>query len=91
MNVKRLQADLKLVHLTASPISVADISLQGFGKPFNSPQASAAAVYDLRTRHASVFGAKGHHQYGRRETLQAVRSYAQSEPRTPKAHEGPSA
>ena len=86
-----LNAGLKLVHLTASPISVADISLQGFGKPFDSLQASAAAVYDLRTRHASVFGATGHYQYGRRETLQAVRSYAQSEPRTLKAHEGPSA
>lgn len=78
-----LQANLKLVHLTAAPISVADVSAQGFGKPFDQPSANAPARYDLRTRYASIFGATGHYQYSQRETIQAVRAYAQSEPRQP--------
>lgn len=83
-----LRAGLKLVHLTAEPISVADVSAQGFGKPFSQSQANAPAVYDFRTRHAGLFGATGHYQYNHRETLMAVRAYAQSEPLTLKAAEG---
>jgi len=78
-----LQAGLKLVHLTAEPISVADVSQFGFGKPFSQPTANPAAVYDMRTRHAAIFGGIGHYQYSQRETIQAIRAYAQAEP---KAH-----
>jgi hypothetical protein len=75
-----LKAGLKLVHLTAAPISVADISRQGFGQSFTHTLGSSATTYDLQTKHASVFGASGSYQYSIRETLLAVRSYAQSEP-----------
>lgn len=85
-----LNAGLKLVHLTAEPISVADISAQGFGKPFEQAQANSPATYDLRTQYADIFGASGHYQYSRRESIQAVRVYAQSEPRTLKSAEGKS-
>jgi dTDP-4-dehydrorhamnose reductase len=83
-----LDARLKLIHLTAEPISVADISSLGFGKAFDQEQASVPAAYDMRTRHAQCFGASGQYQYNRRETIQAVRTYAQSEPRTIKAAQG---
>lgn len=83
-----LQACLKLVHLTAEPISVADVSQLGFGKPFTQPTANPPAMYDMRTRHAAVFGGKGHYQYSQRDTLQAVRAYAQSEPKALPAKDG---
>lgn len=83
-----IDAGLKLVHLTAEPISVGDISVQGFGKPFEQPQVNIPALYDMRTRYAHIFGGSGHYQYSRRETIQAVRAYAQSEPRTLKAVTG---
>jgi dTDP-4-dehydrorhamnose reductase len=85
-----LRAGLKLVHLTAEPISVADVSEQGFGSPFTQSQANNPATYDLRTCHAALFGAAGNFQYSRRETIQSIRTYAQSEPRTLKAQEGAS-
>lgn len=83
-----LDASLKLVHLTAEPISVADVSSQGFGRPFEQALAGSPAIYDLRTRHAEIFGASGSYQYRQRETIQAVRAYAQSEPRTFKVAQG---
>ena len=83
-----LNAGLQLVHLTAEPISVADVSKQGFGKPFEQIQANNPGVYDLRTRHAQIFGGSGLYQYSRRETIQAVRAYAQSEPHTLKVAHG---
>lgn len=76
-----LDAGLKLVHLTAEPVSVADVSLHGFGKPFDRQGTGTAARYDMRTRHGALFGAAEGYQYSARETIQAVRAYAQSEPR----------
>ena len=86
-----LNAGLKLVHLTAEPVSVADISQQGFGKSFTHTLANPAATYDLQTKHAQIFGASGGYQYSARETILAVRAYAQSEPLTIKADAGISA
>ncbi len=75
-----LRAGLRLVHLTAEPISVSQLSLQGFGRVFEQELAGTPARYDMRTRHARAFGADGGYQYAARETIQAIRAYAQSEP-----------
>jgi hypothetical protein len=77
-----LNAGLKLVHLTAEPISVADVSKKGFGKTFDQILAHPPACYDMRSCYSGLFGAVGHYQYSARETIQAIRAYAQSEPIT---------
>lgn len=79
---KAKKADLKLIHLTAAPISVAEIAAEGFGRRFENVLAGSPASYDLRTRHAAIFGGQGVYQYSVRDTVQAVRAYAQSEPRS---------
>ncbi len=71
---------LGLLHLTAEPISVCEVSEYGFGKRFDQVLDAPPARYDFRSRHAALFGGAGAYQYSRRETLQAVRAYAQSEP-----------
>ncbi|WP_047302428.1 pyridine nucleotide transhydrogenase [Pseudomonas fluorescens] len=83
-----LNAGLKLVHLTAEPISVAEVAQQCFGKIFTNALDKPAATYDLQTRYAQIFGASGRYQYSVRETVQAVRGYAQSEPMTIKPDTG---
>lgn len=83
-----LNAGLKLVHLTAEPISVADVSKKGFGKLFEQVLANTPVTYDMRSCHAHLFGATGHYQYSARETIQAIRAYAQSEPLTIKSESG---
>lgn len=85
---RALEADLTLVHLTAEPISVADVSLHGFGRPFTQTLANPPARYDMQTRHAQVFGSHGQYQYSARETIHAIRAYAQSEPITLKSKSG---
>lgn len=83
-----LQKGLQLVHLTAEPVSVADVALQGFGRPFTQTLSHEPARYDMQTRHAEVFGSQGRYQYSVRETIQAIRAYAQSEPATQKHEAG---
>ena len=78
-----LQSDLRLVHLTAAPLSVADAARQGFGLDFGNSLPGPPARYDLRSRYAALFGGSGEYQYSARESIQAIRSYAQSEARNP--------
>lgn len=72
---------LRLVHLTCAPISLAEIASECFARRFTQVLPATPARYDFRSRYASVFGGAGQYQYNRREVLQAVRSYAQYEPR----------
>lgn len=83
-----LAAGLPLVHLTAEPISIAEVARNGFGRAFDLELTAAPARYDMRTCYASLFGAAGAYQYDQRATLQAIRAYAQSEPRTVKLAPG---
>lgn len=77
-----LAEGLELLNLTSEPISVEEVSRQGFGKPFHNELSAPAARYDMRSKHAALFGGGAHHQYSKRDTIQAIRAYAQSEPRT---------
>lgn len=72
-------AGLKLIHLTAEPISVSEVANKGFGRIFENHISNAPARYDMRTCYAKIFGASGFYQYSARETTQAIRAYAQSE------------
>lgn len=83
-----LKAGLRLVHLTVEPISVADVAELGFGKSFAQTLTYKPAFYDLCTRHAALFGVEGNYQYSRRDAIQAIRAYRQSEQRTLKAKDG---
>jgi hypothetical protein len=74
-----LNSGLSLVHLTAEPISVENVALHGFGRPFTQSFSEIPAKYDMQTRHADVFGSRSRYQYDTRETIQAIRAYAQSE------------
>lgn len=77
-----LQAQLSLVHLTAEPISVAEVAQHGFDREFQNTLANPLAQYDFQSKHAALFGGCGAYQYSKRETLLAIRAYAQSEPVT---------
>jgi dTDP-4-dehydrorhamnose reductase len=74
-----LNTGLKLLHLAAEPISVADIAMECFGKNFSQSLGGEVISYDFQTRYAEKFGVAGRYQYNRRETLQAIRAYVQSE------------
>jgi nucleoside-diphosphate-sugar epimerase len=76
-----LENKINLVHLTAAPVSVAQIARDGFGLDFTVQQAAKPVAYDMRSVHGALFGGSEHYQYSVRDTLQAVRHYAQSEPK----------
>lgn len=72
---------LSLLHLTAEPISVSEVAAEGFGVAFDQELLAAPVVYDFQSRYGGLFGGAARYQYSRRESLLAIRAYAQSEPR----------
>lgn len=74
-----LAAGLGLVHLTAEPLSVAEIARDAFGREFRNEVAPVPARYDMRTRHAAAFGGPEGYTWSGRESMLAIRAYAQSE------------
>ncbi|MGF6695317.1 nucleoside-diphosphate-sugar epimerase [Metapseudomonas resinovorans] len=73
-------ARLQLVHLAVEPISVTQIAQSGFSLTFRNQLDAAPVQYDMQSRHADIFGARGRYQYGAKESLQAIIDYARSEP-----------
>lgn len=71
-------AGLRLVHLTAEPVSVEQVALEGFGVRLAQAFDGAPVRYDFQTRHAALFGASGMYQYSKADTLAAVRDYARA-------------
>jgi hypothetical protein len=74
-----LRKNLKLVHFTAEPISVAELAMKAFDLEFKNELDGIVPLYDFQTIHASVFGGLLKYQYSKRETIQAIRSYVQFE------------
>lgn len=74
------QVGLRLVNLTAEAVRVADVAREAFGLDFRLEQSGTPGRYDLQSRHATLFGGQGRYQYSARESLLAIRAYAQSEP-----------
>lgn len=76
-----LANNLNLAHLTAEPISVTEIVNKGFNMHFSQKLKNPPMYYDVRSIHAALFSGKNGYQYSQKETLLAIRSYLQSEPK----------
>ncbi|HEY7153064.1 MAG TPA: NAD-dependent epimerase/dehydratase family protein [Gemmataceae bacterium] len=68
-NVRRLWSDIRLavgaglslVHLATQPISMVEVARSAFGMEWNNHLPATPPAYDLRTRHAALYGgAKGY-------------------------------
>lgn len=73
---------LSLLHLTAEPISVAEVAAAGFAKTFINEVVETPLRYDLQSDYAELFGETGNYQYRKKDTVSAIRHYAQSEAKT---------
>lgn len=78
---KASELGLKLLHLTAEPISVSEVSENGFGIAFSNLVSSQPPSYNFQTKYAVQMGGHGHYTYSKRESLLAIRAYAQTEPK----------
>jgi nucleoside-diphosphate-sugar epimerase len=70
---------LSLVHLPTEPVSVADIARVAFGMEFDNRVVAEPARYDVRTRHAALFGGSGSYIATTTQTLDGIAAFAARE------------
>jgi nucleoside-diphosphate-sugar epimerase len=74
-----MNAGLPLVHLPCEPVSVADVAREAFGIEFTNEVADTPARYDIRTKHAEVFGGRSPYIENRTQELSAIAAFVARE------------
>ncbi|MEZ8375720.1 pyridine nucleotide transhydrogenase [Vibrio cyclitrophicus] len=74
-----IKNNCNLLHLTAEPLSVSEIARECFNLDFDNRLSDQPASYDFQTEASRIFNSDLPYQYSKKETLLAIRSYAQSE------------
>ncbi|XXF80657.1 NAD-dependent epimerase/dehydratase family protein [Myxococcaceae bacterium GXIMD 01537] len=72
-------AGLRLVNFTAEPTRVADVIREGFGITFDNRLTNAPARYDLRSKHAALFGGRGGYMYDAGQVFAGVKAFVAQE------------
>lgn len=74
-----MRSGLALVHLPTEPVSVADVVRSAFGIEFENRVSANPARYDVRTRHASLFGGEGNYIENSTRVLDGIAAYVARE------------
>lgn len=70
---------LPLVHLPTEPVSVAEVAHAAFNVEFDNPATASPARYDMRTRHAALFGGEGAYVESAARTLAGITAFVARE------------
>ena len=87
--VSRLWSDIEIIlhealpvaHLVTEPVSMQEVARAAFDMDFKNEVAAAPPHYDLRTRHAELFGGAGEYVETRARVLERLREYVAAERR----------
>jgi nucleoside-diphosphate-sugar epimerase len=75
---KAHRAGIRLLHLSTEPLSMGEIAARCFGREL-STSAGAPARYDLRSRHAELWGGRGGYLRSREEILRGLERFVREE------------
>ncbi|PTL80226.1 NAD-dependent epimerase/dehydratase family protein [Vitiosangium sp. GDMCC 1.1324] len=70
-----LDAGLQVVNFSTQPTRVADIARECFGRDFDNRPHNAPASYDMRSRHAHLFGGRDGYLYSKPQVLERIRAF----------------
>lgn len=73
-----LEAGLDVVHLATAPVSVEEVAREAFGMTFVNHVLPAPARYDMRTRHAVLYGGAPPYIESREQVLDGIRRYVEA-------------
>lgn len=74
-----LEAGLSLVNLVTEPVSIREVAREAFGFEFANDPGTKPARYDVRTRHAELFGGSRGYVEARAQVLAGLRGFVTSE------------
>ncbi|HKQ60056.1 MAG TPA: NAD-dependent epimerase/dehydratase family protein [Candidatus Polarisedimenticolaceae bacterium] len=70
-----LRAPAALVNFATTPVAAGEVARRSFGVEFATITPKPPVRYDVRTRHAVLFGASGPYLYSAEETFQRIARY----------------
>jgi nucleoside-diphosphate-sugar epimerase len=73
-----LRRGLPLVNFATEPVSARDVAARCFGVRFENVTETPPASYDMRTKHAALFGGRGEYFCSAEETFERIRRFAAS-------------
>jgi hypothetical protein len=76
-----LDANLVLVNLVTEPVSVAEVARDAFGIEFDNRPGPPPPQYDLRSRHAALFGGSAGYVQRRDEVLAGLAAFVREQRR----------
>ena len=71
-------AGIRLLHLATEPVAMSEVARRCFGRELRAPT-SAPARYDLRSRHAALWGGRGGYLRSRDEVLRGLERFVAEE------------
>lgn len=74
-------AGLALVNFATEPVTMRDVARQAFGFDFANPPQGMPPRYDMRTKHAALFGGQSGYLESRDEVLAGLRAFVAAERR----------
>ena len=74
-----LRAGLGVVNLATEPVTMAEVARAAFGWEFSNDPGTRPVRYDVRTRHAAVFGGAGGYIEGRDRVLAGLAGFVAAE------------
>lgn len=72
-------AKLSLIHLATEPVSMAEIARSAFGWEWVNPLPGTPPIYDLRTRHAALYGGTGGYVAHKMRVLSELADFVRSQ------------
>ncbi len=69
---------ISLLNITTEPVTVAEVARECFGKEFSNILESKPAQYDIRSKHASLFGGKDGYMYTKEAVLADITKFVTS-------------
>jgi len=75
---KAEQAGIRLLHLSAEPLSMHEIALRCFGRELSAPT-GVPAHYDVRSRHAGLWGGRDGYLRSREEVMRGLTQFVREE------------
>jgi len=73
------QAGIRLLNLTTEPLATETLIREVFDRPFTNRPAQEPAHYDVRSRHAAMFGGQGGYILSQAEVLADLRAFVAAE------------
>jgi nucleoside-diphosphate-sugar epimerase len=72
-----LAAGLRLINFATEPVSIREVAREAYDLDFCNDPGTPPAQYDMRSKHAALFGGRDGYLYDRRRVLDNIRAFVQ--------------